>query len=344
MKKVLVIGLGGVGTIAALSLYLNGKAEVTMVVRLAYDQMVEHGFTINSADYGTFPNWRPHNVARNVEDAASKYGPFDYIVLTTKNIPDGPIKCEDIIRPAVTADSVILLLQNGLGIEEPMMEQFPNNILLSGITLIALSYKNGVVENPGKDHVLVGDFRKPHGCSLPGTEDAINGYIEIYRNEDPSLNHIDIDPDCRVTRWQKLVYNSVFNVITAISDLDVSRLQLAGLNNSLVRPAMREVYAIAKLEGVEIPESAMERFIHIGDGMFYAPLMCVDQRKNQLMEMEVILGNPLRIATKNNVPVPILLVLYQLLKLVQFKIRESHGLIKIDPKDYQYNSDDYPIL
>ena len=344
MKNVLVIGSGGVGTIAALLLSLNRKANVTLVVRLDYDKVKAEGISIRSKTYGSIDGWKPQNVARSVTEAAELFGPFDFILLTTKNIPDGPMTCEDVVRPAVLPQLVIIMMQNGLGIEEPMMQAFPDNIILLAVLLIALAYKNGVVENPGKDHVTLGDFRAAHKCSLPGTRDAMEGFIEIYRNPDQNVNYIAIDDDCRTTRWQKLVYNSVFNVVTAILETDVTRCQIAGLNDSLFRPAMQEVIDIAASEGVTIPKDTIERFIHIGDGMFYSPLMCVDRRKNQLIEMEVILGNPLRIARKNGVQTPILLVLYQLLKVVQFKTKEATGAIKIDPKDYQYNSDDYPNL
>lgn len=133
----------------------------------------------------------------------------------------------------------------------------------------------------------------------------------------------------------------MFNVITAIVEMDATRCQIVGVNDTLFRPAMREVIAIAKLEGVTIPEDTIERFIHIGDGMFYLPLMCVDRRKNQLIEMEVILGNPLKVAKKNGVATPILSTCYQLLKLVQFKTMEARGMVTIDEADYQGSSDDY---
>lgn len=342
MKNVLVIGSGGVGTIATLLLSLNQKANVTLVVRLDYDKVTTEGIAIRSRTYGSFDGWRPQNVARSVTEATEKFGPFDYILLTTKNIPDGPITCEEVVRPAVLPCLVIIMMQNGLGIEEPMMKEFPNNIILLAVLLIALAYRNGIVENPGKDHITLGDFRAAHNCTLPGTEEAMRNFIEIYRNPDPQVNYIAVDDDCRTTRWQKLVYNSVFNVITAILEVDVTRCQIAGLNDPLFRPAMQEVIAIAASEGVTIPADTIERFIHIGDGMFYSPLMCVDRRKNQLIEMEVILGNPLRIAQKNGVSTPILLVLYQLLKVVQFKTKEATGVIKINPGDFQYNSDEYP--
>ncbi|EAZ63399.2 2-dehydropantoate 2-reductase (Ketopantoate reductase) (KPA reductase) (KPR) [Scheffersomyces stipitis CBS 6054] len=337
--KVLVVGSGGVGTICALSLTVRDRSEVTLVVRSDYDLITSKGYTINSCTYGKLEGWRPHHVARNVVEARELYGEFDYIVLTTKNIPDGTSTCEDIIRPAVTEKSTIILVQNGLSIEEPMIAAFPKNTILSGVSLIGSTNYNGVIENKGRDHIILGDFKKPE-LRHENSQEVIDKFVEIYQN-DNGLNKIEIDNDAQKTRWEKLVYNCVFNTMTALVNLDVSRCQIFSGNDALFRPAMKEVIAIAKSVGIEVSPEIPEKYIHIGDGFFYSPSMCVDMRKNQLMELEVILGNPLKIAEKNKVSTPILSTVYHLLIMVQQRIKEERGIIKIDPADFQCNSDKY---
>ena len=49
----------------------------------------------------------------------------------------------------------------------------------------------------------------------------------------------------------KLIYNSVFNTISALVQLDNTRIQMTIGNEELIRPAMLEVIAIAKSVGVE---------------------------------------------------------------------------------------------
>lgn len=57
--------------------------------------------------------------------------------MTTKNIPDGDNRVEDIIAPFLSqiesSDSTILLVQNGIGIDVPLIKAFPNNLILSEI-------------------------------------------------------------------------------------------------------------------------------------------------------------------------------------------------------------------
>ena len=58
--RVLVIGAGGVGTMAAYALEIGGKANVTAVLRSNYDAVEKHGFSIDSIEHGhDIRGWRP---------------------------------------------------------------------------------------------------------------------------------------------------------------------------------------------------------------------------------------------------------------------------------------------
>lgn len=58
-SKVLLVGCGGVGTIAALNLEQSGRANVTVVLRSNYEKVVASGFDIKSVDHGTIKAWKP---------------------------------------------------------------------------------------------------------------------------------------------------------------------------------------------------------------------------------------------------------------------------------------------
>lgn len=343
--NVLIIGSGGVGAIAALALTTNGKSETTLVVRSAYDKVLKDGFTIRSATYGNINNWHPTHVSRSVEDAVKLNGPFDYVVVTTKNIPDGPQPCEEIVRPAIfPGRTTIVLIQNGINIEVPMIREFPTNHILSGISLIGSTNHDCVIHNPGKDVISLSPFHNPNVDFEVSMEKA-REFISIYQNSDDSVNKITLEDDVVAARWQKLVYNSVFNTICAVADMDVNRCQINGASQTLFGPAMDEVIAIAASEDVIIDSNIKSNYLHIGDGYFYTPSMLVDARKNQIFEIETILGNPLAIAKKNGVATPVLTLVYHFLKMKQFYVMERSGKIKINEADYKdRDSDDYPQI
>lgn len=139
-ENILLVGSGGVGTMAAYALEYSGKASVTSVLRSDYARVVDKGFTIDSCDYGHVEGFRTTNVVNSVEKA-KLFGPFGYIVVTTKNLPD-ITDITEVIAPVVTSDSTIVLIQNGIGIERDFFKKFPKNAVLSGVSLIQSVNRN----------------------------------------------------------------------------------------------------------------------------------------------------------------------------------------------------------
>lgn len=343
--KVLVIGSGGVGAIAALALTLNGNSETTLVVRSHYQKVIDKGFRIRSVTYPSSDSWRPNHVNRSVEEAAREHGPFDYVVLTTKNIPDGTMPCEEIVRPAVVnGKTAIVLFQNGIEIEKPMFREYPDSAVISGILMMGSTNIDCVVTNGHKDTVYLGPFHNPNISDEESMARVVE-FASLYQNEDEAVNKVIIEESALQSRWDKLLYNSVYNTICTVVNLDVNRCQITGANDSLFSPAMDEIIAIAASEGIVIDEKKKDFMLHVGDGLFYSPSMLVDYRKKQLFEIEVILGNPIKIAQKNGVPTPILSTTYHLLKMIQFRVKEEIGMVKIEQEAYKaVPSEDYPKL
>lgn len=58
-SRVLVVGTGGIGTMAAYALEVGGKAEVTAVMRSNYEAAVKDGIDIDSVQYGQIKAFRP---------------------------------------------------------------------------------------------------------------------------------------------------------------------------------------------------------------------------------------------------------------------------------------------
>lgn len=320
MHKVLLLGSGGVGTIAAYALDLNKDTKVTTVIRSDYDTVTKNGFKINSVDYGVIESYRPEHIVKTVEDAVP-YGPFDYVVISTKNQPD-IIRLEEVVEPVVTPEvTKVLLLQNGIGLADDFFVKYPKNIILSGVSMIGSTNYGGVIEHEIHDFLKVGYFENPN-ISKDAQKKAALEFVEMYHN---GKNECLYDEDVKYTRWRKLVYNATLNSICTLLNVDVGRLELFGGIDSLVRGAMKEVLAIAKSDGVELDESIMEFMIRSDDGVYYSPSMLVDARKGNYIELEVICGNPVKIAQKNGVDAPILTIIYNLLKVLQMKTKEAKG-------------------
>lgn len=57
--QVLLVGCGGVGTMAAVNLESGNLAEVTCVLRSNYDVVRDKGLTIQSCEHGELRQWLP---------------------------------------------------------------------------------------------------------------------------------------------------------------------------------------------------------------------------------------------------------------------------------------------
>ena len=324
--KVLLIGIGGVGSIAAYTLKANG-AEVTAIARSSYDVLKEDGFTIESLDYGKIENFKPDHVFKDVAEAAKERGPFDYIVVTTKNIPDvAPV--EKMIEKAYSKDTAIVLLENGVGIDRSMFKAYPDATIISGVTMISSTLYGTTVKHVGSDTVSFGPFLNPSLEKEPQVEKA-KAFTALYYNEH---NGAKYEADVKYIRWRKLVYNGAINTTCAITNVDAGRLELFGGMDKVARPAMREILAIAKADGVDLPEDIMDKMIRSDDGEYYPPSMLIDIRKNQYTEYKVILGTALSIAEEKGVPAPVCTILCDLLEVIQMRTMESRGKIVLPEK------------
>ncbi|XBW35962.1 hypothetical protein QEN19_001535 [Hanseniaspora menglaensis] len=354
----LVIGSGGVATITALSLDIKNKSDVTMIVRSDYEKAVADGYSIDSCDYGIVEGWRPTKIYKSVEESVAKDEFYDYVLVTTKNIPDGPTPVSKILEPVVQscfkswsslseeqkAKKVlsIILIQNGIDIEKEVYDLLnadhlvadgihgPKVVLLSGVQMIGSTRTApATIQQKGQDYLILGAFDQNDKLA----KQKVLEFKDIYLNE--GKNVVEIDDKVRWSRWRKLVYNATINPLTAIVCLDFSRSLLFGAADEatefqILRPAMREILDIAKADGHIIDESVMDFMISGDKKMFYKPSMMVDTERHQLMEIEVILGNPIRTAKKLAVPTPYLSMLYNIAHIIQVSNKEKMGLVEVD--------------
>lgn len=332
-KNVLVVGAGGVGVIAALTLHLSGLAHVSMVVRSDYDRVIDDGYTIESVDHGDLLGWKPDRIVKSVSEAVMHMGSklFDFVVVCTKVLPE-LYKTEELIEDAVTPGvTTVVLLQNGIGIEESVANEFRDNVVLSGTSMIGSINYGGKIVQFEHDIVSFGYYESGYQ-EVAEMRKKLAEFGQLYSARCYKCTLVD---DLAFARWKKLVYNSTINTVCALTELDSGRAYLSGIDETIIMPAMQEIKAIAKAAmGVDLPDGVDKDMLTSDDGVYYKPSMQVDREKGNPLELEAILGNPLRIAKDLGVPAPILTVVYNLLKGVQFKLLEQRGYLKV-PKEYK---------
>ncbi|KAJ5051607.1 uncharacterized protein L3040_001382 [Drepanopeziza brunnea f. sp. 'multigermtubi'] len=328
--NVLLVGSGGVGTMAAYNLEAGGLATVTAVLRSNYQAVLDNGFSITSLDHGEIKAWKPTTLINAIPKAGKDTPAFDFIVVTTKNIADIQPTVAELIAPAVTeGQTTIVLLQNGLNIEKPLIAAFPRNAVLSGVSLIgATEISHGVIVHDDADRLVVGAFTNPNIPVLTSVT-AAKRFVEIYGASGKVVcTH---DENVGFVRWRKLVYNACYNSACSVVRTDTSRMRYYKFPiEEVVRPLMLEIIAIAKAAGHDLPEDIADAMIHCDpEDTFFKPSMQQDTEKGNFTEFENIVGEPLREAEKLGVPAPNLRMMYGLLKILQWKTKETKGLVKL---------------
>ncbi|KAI0477079.1 putative 2-dehydropantoate 2-reductase [Xylariaceae sp. FL0804] len=328
--RVLVVGTGGVGTMAAYALETGGKAEVTAVLRSNFDAVEKNGISIDSIEHGhDIKGWRPTTIRKTVPDVVAEgLPPFDFVLVTTKNVPEIPPLVADVIAPAVTPGlTAIVLSQNGLNIERPVVPRFPSNPVISSVSRIgATEVAHGVVLHDDADSQTIGAFDCPGVVPAAAAAAAARRYVAVY-NPDGKLD-IAYDADVARTRWRKLLYNASYNSVAAVLRTDTPRMRMSrSIIDELVRPVMLEVKAAAAATGNLLPDGVEEAVIRADPtGTAFRPSMLQDVDKGNFIEVENIVGEPLREGEARGVDMPHLRTLYALLRALQLQIRETRGM------------------
>ncbi|GAB7336808.1 hypothetical protein MBLNU13_g11320t1 [Cladosporium sp. NU13] len=271
-SKVLLIGGGGIGVIAALSLEATSQSSVTIVLRSNYNVIDEKGYDITSCDHGELRGWRPTHgrfllaagsdslmliylaVVNQVPHVTSGDIPFDYIVLATKNIPDHGPSMVDVISPAVTPGiSTVVLIQNGLNIEMPYSARFPQNVILSGVSYAgSQEAQHGIIFHGSHDFLEIGAFSSSN-LQDSHREAVAKRFVSLYAASGKAT--CQYVPHVQCCRWKKLVYNATTNPLCAITGLDTGSLRQAGpFVVKLLEDGMAEIVAVAAAAGHVFPE------------------------------------------------------------------------------------------
>lgn len=316
-----------------------------MVARSNYAVLADSGVTLQTHSFGDY-NYKPFAVFPSVPAAApgsSSQVPkdgWDYIVVTTKALPD---RSDDaaLIAPLVSPRSCVVLIQNGFGVEEPYRKRFPHNPIVSAVTIVsAEQIKQGVIRQNRWTRISLGPFGNgAAGGSMPDADNDPDGVVRLGRDRMEALarwwtdlggirdaeTHTELE--LQTIRWHKLCINAAFNPTAVLSGGRGNADQLTDPElREHILGIMREIWdAAPHVLGRPLPPSvaAPERLLRSNERNAGAkPSMLLDWEAGRPMELEVILGNPVRAARKHGVEMPRLQSLYALLRSMQ-QVREG---------------------
>ncbi|MFK5948956.1 MAG: 2-dehydropantoate 2-reductase [Methylococcales bacterium] len=303
--KILIIGAGAIGSFYG-ALLSKAGCEVSVSCRSDFKIIKQHGYRIKSNALG---NWifKPVQVIRN----ASVYqGDADYIILCTKITPDSDrVK---LIEAAVTKNTCIMFIQNGVEIEQELIDAFPNNEIISGLAFICCNrLEPNITHHLAYGKLTLGSLNKPVSNKAQHLADLISSTgIETLITE-----------NIIAARWLKCLWNAAFNPLSVLSD-GLSTEKILTTQEPLVRSIMQEVMNIAHACGHSLAASSINTNIQNTYAMPpYKTSMLLDYENHKAMETEAILGNAIQAAKREHVACPTLDALYALMKLKKLSLQ-----------------------
>ncbi|KAI0536408.1 2-dehydropantoate 2-reductase [Xylaria digitata] len=304
---VLLYGLGAIGSFYAFILSRARNVRLTVVARSNYDAVKKKGLKIISENHGDHVVV-PYRVVKYPAEAQST---FDYIVCAHKAIdqPSVPKWLEPVVNQEKTT---IVIIQNGVGNEEPFREAFPGASILSCVTWVgARQTEPGIVAHTKSEDMQIGLFPN-HSVEVSLEKERLDRFASLLTQ---GKTVFQIVPDIQVQRWEKVVWNAAWNSLTTLTMLDThSWLKSSPGAMPLTRRLMHEVIHVAQNCNVPLEQSLADLLIDKILGMpAIGSSMQFDAKNERPMEVEIILGYPVRKGKELGLSIPTLETIYIIL-------------------------------
>ena len=300
-----IIGTGGVGGYYGGRLARSGQ-EVCFLFRSDYDYVREHGLQVNSCN-GSF-HLSNINAYNHTEDIPA----CDVVIVclkTTANIRLPQLLSPLLARREGEREPVVLLIQNGIGVEADVQQMFPDAQLVAGLAFICSAKSApGEINHQCYGHINLGNY----SCR---DEERLQRIAADFNAAGVKTGLVDYEE----ARWKKAVWNMPFNGMTVALNTQTDLLLKNPSTRRLIREQMTEVIGAARHLGVKnIGEDFAEEMMRMTDEMVpYSPSMKLDFDFRRRMEIEYLYSKPLQIAREAGFAMPKLEMLEAELRFIQ---------------------------
>ena len=305
--RVGIIGTGAIGGFYGLMLARAGY-DVHFLLRSEFDTVAREGLQVKSAVHGEL-SLKPVQAYRS----AAEMPPCDWLLVGTKST--GNAALGPIIRQAAAPDASVLLLQNGLAVEDQLRNVLPDSLhILGGLCFVCVNrVAPGVVAHEAFGAVSIGYHSGPadNEARRMAIVEACAGLFKTAGIDAPVMANL------QQARWQKLVWNVPYNGLSALLQTSTGRLMADPDSQALIRALMDEVVQGAEACGHILPPGFAQHLFAVTESMpDYRPSMYHDLAEKRPLELEAIYARPLAAALAAGFDMPRVRALYQALAFV----------------------------
>ena len=300
--KVAVMGAGSMGGYFGGMLARAGH-DVTLIARGEnLDAIRSNGLRMQT-EAGDF------TVPCSTTDRPDDVGPVDLALLTTKTYHN--VDAVPAMAPLIGADTAVLSLQNGIDSYLPVVERFPDAIMLPGAAYIEANRLGpGVFQQAGRVVRVVTGGAKG---SPPEHTQRAAAICAAFRDAEVEAEASD---DIEVALWTKFLFIATMAGVTSLAREFVRDLLPRPEWRKIVRTCLEEIETAGRASGVNLADDVVASTFDYMDqsrGAMRAS-MHADLVAGRPLELEALNGAVVRAGEAAGVPTPINDVIYAALK------------------------------
>ena len=298
--------MGAIGGFYGAKLAHAGK-EVHFLSHSDYQYVKERGLQVDSCD-GSF-----HLPQINAYGATSDMPKCDVVLIGLKTVNNHLLP--ELLPPLLKEDTLVVLIQNGIGVEEDVQKMFPGVQLAAGLAFIcSAKTEPGKVNHQCYGYINIGNY----SCKQ---QEKIDEVVDDFRKAGVDANEVEY----LEARWKKAVWNMPFNGMTVALNTQTDILLQHPSTLRLIKDQMMEVIEAAQACGVKnIDESFAEKMIYNTVHMTpYSPSMKLDFDFKRPMEINYLYTRPIEKAREAGYQMRKLEMLEQELRFLESKRLEG---------------------
>ena len=282
-----IIGVGAIGGYYGCKLAYSGQ-EVHFLLHSDYQFVKEHGMQVDSCD-GSF-----HLDHVNVYQTSEDMPKCDVVIVGLKTTNNHLLS--ELLPPLLHEHTVVVLIQNGIGVEADVQQMFPDVQLIAGLAFIcSAKTEPGRVNHQCYGSINLGNY----SCK---DERLFSAILNDFTNAGIQAGSVPYEE----ARWKKAVWNMPFNGMTVALNTRTDLLLKQPATRQLIRDLMMEVIEAAHHLGVTgLDEAFADKMIQMTDEMTpYSPSMKLDFDFHRPMEIYYLYTRPIQIARETGFSMP----------------------------------------
>jgi 2-dehydropantoate 2-reductase len=289
--RIAVMGSGGVGGYFGAQLAAAGN-DVTFIARGAHLEAIKNqGLQVQS------PRGDIHIHPAKACDDPAAVGAVDVVLFATKLYDTE--SAGELCKPLIGADTMVISLLNGVDSEGQLSRILGGEHVVGGVARISTEIAEpGVIRHHS-------NFASIEFGELDGSRsDRLQTFLSTAREA-----HIDAQlcDDINAAIWKKFVMLASFSAITALTRLPAGPIRDSPESWKLMEAAAHETGAIARAQGVQLGENAVDDIVQVMHGLPDAmkSSMLMDLERGNRLELEWLSGAVCRLGREAGVDTPV---------------------------------------